>query len=206
MSLLQGIYLERTALWAVTTLLRSTDVVLLGEGGLRLAPRMVWTDVAAFGSLEARAWTDLPGSRRNGDLTGGRQSDEGSDEAFACAQRAIALYRGPLLGTLALSAPARALSEQLARRFSRLVIGHGRALETRGHWREAADVYEQGLARDSLAEPIYRALMRVLLQLGERAEAMRTFARCRDLLTSALGVTPSRETWALREQAAGPQP
>ena len=112
----------------------------------------------------------------------------------------------PLLCTLALSAPARALSEQLVRRFSRLVIGHGRALETRGHWREAADVYEQGLARDSLAEPIYRALMRVLLQLGERAEAMRTFARCRDLLTSALGVTPSHETWALREQAAGPQP
>ena len=102
--------------------------------------------------------------------------------------------------------PRGRLSEQLARRFSRLVIGHGRALETRGHWREAADVYEQGLARDSLAEPIYRALMRVLLQLGERAEAMRTFARCRDLLTSALGVTPSRETWALREQAAGPQP
>ena len=75
----------------------------------------------------------------------------------------------------------------------------------RSHWREAADVYDHGLSRDMLAEPIYRALMRVQLQLqqGERAEAMRIFARCRDLLTTVLGVPPPHKTWALREQAAG---
>ena len=178
------------ALSRLRKLLDVPDAVQLADGGLRLDPRVVWTDVAAFETL-AQRWLAL-------------HTQQAEPVAAAgVAQRALALYRGALLGSEPLSAPGRLLREQLARRHAGLVIGHGRDLEARGLWSAAAEVYEQGIARDLLAEPVYRALMRVQLQLGERAEVLRTFARCRDLLASVLGVAPTQETCALREAAAG---
>jgi DNA-binding SARP family transcriptional activator len=43
----------------------------------------------------------------------------------------------------------------------------------------------------------YRRLMRILVAKGDRAEAVRTYIQCRDLLDEELGVTPSPETEAL---------
>src|SRR5262249_31181315 len=42
-----------------------------------------------------------------------------------------------------------------------------------------------------------RALMRALCDLGERAQALRAYERCRAALKKALDVEPSRETHAL---------
>ncbi len=182
------------ALSRLRKLLDVPDVVLIGDGGLLLDARLAWTDVAAFETLEQRWRAAMaPGAARGA----------APAETAALARRAIALYGGALLGSDSLSPAGRVLREGLARRFAALVAGHGRTLETEGHWREAAELYEQGLARDMVAEPLYRALMRVQLQLGERAEAMRTFVRCRDMLAMVLGVAPSHDTCALREQAAG---
>ena len=47
--------------------------------------------------------------------------------------------------------------------------------------------------------------MRAQLQLGERAEALRTFARCRDVLSSMFGVAPAQETRALRSRPPDPR-
>ena len=48
--------------------------------------------------------------------------------------------------------------------------------------------------------------MRAHLALGEQAEALRVYRRCRDLLASVLGTTPNAATQALYAQAqqAGP--
>jgi DNA-binding SARP family transcriptional activator len=178
------------ALARLRKLLDVPGAVLLADGGLRLDPRMVWSDVAAFETLEQR-WQ-----------AGGHGAPGERDSA--AAQRAITLYRGALLaGEPLAAAPWQLLREQMGRRYTRLVVGYGAALELQSRWREAAEVYEQALARDVLAEPLYRALMRAQLQLGERAEALRTYARCRELLATVLGVTPAHETRLLREQAAG---
>ena len=46
-------------------------------------------------------------------------------------------------------------------------------------------------------ETAYQQLMRLHAQMGNRAEALRVFGRCRELLREELGASPSPETQAL---------
>jgi DNA-binding SARP family transcriptional activator len=50
------------------------------------------------------------------------------------------------------------------------------------------------MRRDQLDETGYQLLMRGLFAQGNRAEALRVYARCRRLLAAELGVDPSSET------------
>ncbi|MGH6960816.1 MAG: BTAD domain-containing putative transcriptional regulator, partial [Dongiaceae bacterium] len=50
------------------------------------------------------------------------------------------------------------------------------------------------LAHDRLREPVYRALMRVHARGGERTEALKLYATCRDALKQDLGVAPDAKT------------
>jgi DNA-binding SARP family transcriptional activator len=173
------------ALSRLRKLLGVPGAVMLADGGLRLDLRVVWTDIAEFEALEKRI---LSGDDRA--------------QAIESGAQLLLLFRGVLLSGEALSGPWRALREQFSRRFLHLVLRHGAALEAQGQWGDAADAYRHGIECDVLAEPLYRALMRAQLQLGERAEALRTFPRCREVLSSMLGVAPAQETLALREQTA----
>jgi DNA-binding SARP family transcriptional activator len=49
----------------------------------------------------------------------------------------------------------------------------------------------------------YRRLMRMLAASGDRAEAVRAYQQCRDLLEKELGVAPSSETETLYREIAG---
>lgn len=53
------------------------------------------------------------------------------------------------------------------------------------------------IAFDPTHEGASRALMRALSEMGERAQAIRAYERCRDALKKTLDVQPSRETQAL---------
>jgi DNA-binding SARP family transcriptional activator/Tfp pilus assembly protein PilF len=55
------------------------------------------------------------------------------------------------------------------------------------------------IAFDPTHEGASRALMRALAKLGERAQALREYERCRNALRKALDVEPSRETRALAD-------
>src|SRR5262249_553234 len=55
------------------------------------------------------------------------------------------------------------------------------------------------IAFDPTHEGGSRALMRALAKLGERAQALREYERCRSALRKALDVEPSRETRALAD-------
>ncbi len=50
------------------------------------------------------------------------------------------------------------------------------------------------LARDRLCEPVYRALMRVHARKGERTEALRIYATCREVMKRDLGLAPDSKT------------
>lgn len=53
------------------------------------------------------------------------------------------------------------------------------------------------LSRDRLREPVYRSLMRLHAQRGERAEALKLYATCCDCLKQDLGIAPDTKTEAL---------
>lgn len=55
---------------------------------------------------------------------------------------------------------------------------------------------------DSLREDVHRELMKLFVQSGQRAQALRQFERCRDLLRQELAILPMRETLALYQQIA----
>jgi DNA-binding SARP family transcriptional activator len=56
---------------------------------------------------------------------------------------------------------------------------------------------EEALRLEPFRESTYRTLMRAHAAAGNRAEALRAYQRCRDLLAEELGVGPSQETVAL---------
>jgi DNA-binding SARP family transcriptional activator len=60
-----------------------------------------------------------------------------------------------------------------------------------------ANVARQLIAFDQTHEGASRALMRALIDMGERGQAVREYERCRKALKKALDVEPSRETKAL---------
>jgi DNA-binding SARP family transcriptional activator/Tfp pilus assembly protein PilF len=60
-----------------------------------------------------------------------------------------------------------------------------------------ANVARQLIAFDQTHEGASRALMRALIDMGERGQAVREYERCRTALRKALDVEPSRETKAL---------
>jgi DNA-binding SARP family transcriptional activator len=52
-------------------------------------------------------------------------------------------------------------------------------------------------ALDAFRETAYQLLMKMHAAGGDRAEALRVFARCRELLRDELGVSPSPQTGAV---------
>lgn len=74
--------------------------------------------------------------------------------------------------------------------FSQALAANGEFELALGHAREAVRM-------EPYREPGYRTLMRVLSANGDRAEALRVYARCREVLATELGVDPAPETQQL---------
>lgn len=170
-----------SAMFRLRKLLGVDDAIEVASGKVSLNRALVWTDV---GSLDAalRDASDAP-------------------PALA-ARRLLDAYPGPLLGTEESPWLARP-RDALRARFVRALTDVGQKLENGKDWAGAIDVYRRALEADNLAESIYRGLMRALAANGERAEALGTFRRCRELLSIVLGVKPSAETERLHREIAG---
>lgn len=155
------------------------DAVRVVDNAVSLDRALVWVDVAAFDTLCRRG-------------------------TAAAAEQALALYTAPLLGGEVMSGLMHTARERLALQHTGCVAASAEPLQASGQWAAAARLYEAALAHDPLAESLHRGLMRAQLQQGERAEALRSYQRLRDLLAQALRVTPSDQTEALaREAGAG---
>ncbi|HEY1325795.1 MAG TPA: BTAD domain-containing putative transcriptional regulator [Casimicrobiaceae bacterium] len=163
-----------SALFRLRKLLDVDDAIELASGQVSLARPLVWTDVWALESA--------------------LNSANGSDaHPAAAARRLLDSYAGPLLGGDE-SAWIAKPRDALRARFVRALMDLGAALERRGDWTTAIDVYRRGLEADNLAESFYRGLMRALAATGNHAEALTAFRRCRELLSIVLGIKPSAET------------
>jgi DNA-binding SARP family transcriptional activator len=91
-----------------------------------------------------------------------------------------------------------AARDRLRAKFVRAVTTLGAGFEQRKEWDQAAALYSRALELDNLAEGLYRRLMIVYRELGETAEALQVYRRCRDMLSIVLSTSPSADTEAIR--------
>jgi DNA-binding SARP family transcriptional activator len=178
------------ALLRLRKLLEVDNAVVLAAGKLSLARSLAWTDVWAFETALEAAQQSI-------------EADVASLATAGVARRLLDAYSGPLLGADEnpwIAKPRDALRAQFVRALVRL----GDRLEGQGDWEHAIELYRRGLEADNLAESFYRGLMRALAAIGDHAEALNAFRRCRELLSIVLGIKPSAETDHLhREIVAG---
>jgi DNA-binding SARP family transcriptional activator len=159
------------------------DAIRVEDGKLTLDARKVWVDAFVFDRDVDAAQTAL----KSGDAVG----------VGTARERLLARYRGPFLGAEEPQRWSLATRDRLHHRFLRSLAAIARFHAVRGALREAIACYERALEDDSLAEELYRDLMRCHLERGEPAEAARVYRRCRDMLSIQLGIPPSADTESL---------
>jgi DNA-binding SARP family transcriptional activator len=176
-----------TTLRRLRKLLGNESAVLLREGRVTLDTRHCWVDAFAFESLLARI--DVASHS-------GAVCPDGTRTAEV-AERAIALYRGPFLAGETSHPWVASARERLRSKFLRAVAFLGGCLEMEGNWKEAINCYRKGLEVDDLAEGFYQRLMVCHRRVGQVAEALAVYDRCRKTLSSLMGIVPSPETEAI---------
>lgn len=124
---------------------------------------------------------------------------------------AAALYRGPLLDGLALREEGfndwlRLERTRLHDLAVRTLLRLARLERELGNLDAARSALEYALRLEPLAEPAHAELMRLMLDQGHAAEAVRHYAACAALLQSELQVDPGPEIDALRRDALACRP
>jgi DNA-binding SARP family transcriptional activator len=165
------------------------EAVQLREGRMTLDQRYCWVDVGAFERSVDRAE----------DAWGKEPVGSGATEAIQQTQIAIKLYMGAFLAGEASEPWTTSLRERLRSKFLRCVVKLGQHWQRNEQWEKAVECYQKGIEVDEIIEQCYQDLMIIYQRLGRRTEALSIYSRCRRVLSSVLGVTPSLETEAIRK-------
>ena len=162
------------------------DILPLHEGRLSLDPARCWVDVWAFEELvnrvDAASHQPADAEARDGELV----------------KELLRLYAGHFIEKESQDPWAASMRDRLRAKFVRAVTTLGSRLEQRKQWESAIMLYSRALELDNLAEGLYRRLMVSYRELGETAEALKVYRRCRDMLSIVLSINPSPETEAIR--------
>lgn len=154
--------------------------ILTKEGQIILtAPDEVRVDVTEFEELAAAALKDC--------------------EEKLC-EAALKLYAGELLPEDLYEDWASERRESLHLSHRRLLEKLGAIYENSGRFERSAEIFQKLVQADELDEAARRNLMRVYTLQGNRAQAVRQFEICRQLLKKELGIEPEAETRTLFEQ------
>jgi LuxR family transcriptional regulator, maltose regulon positive regulatory protein len=172
-----GYHALESALYRLRQLLGAPGAVTMAGGKLSLDRDQFWVDLWMLES-------ELQMSTRHAQ----------SAEHLA---RMRQLYAGHFLEHDSEKPWALKTRQALRERFVRAVRDVARSYESRRLWQEAANVYQAGIEVDSLAEDLHRGLIVCHHELGNHAEALQAFRRCRELLIRVLGVQPNAKTLAI---------
>ncbi len=180
------------ALQRLRKLIGRDNAVLLRNGHVSLDGRQCWVDVRAFEQLVQGAEQEM----RNADfgLRNKKRIQLSQSEGAELLEKTISLYKGNFLPDDTRNAWSAVTRERLRSKFLRLVTKAGELYEQDGEWKRAVDCFELGLEKDAACEEFYQHLMICHDKLGNRAEAAKTFLRCRSALRNALGLEPSKRT------------
>lgn len=152
----------------------------------RLRPEAdLWVDAAEFEALCERG---LRAAASNG---------AADDDALAALRDALDLYSDDYLPDALYDDWAGEQRERLLALYLRAADRLAEALIERGQIEEALDLCAAILARDSCWEHAYPLMMRAYAAQGNRAHALRVYARCVEVLRAELDAPPSAETTRL---------
>ncbi|TAL26211.1 MAG: AAA family ATPase [Nitrospirae bacterium] len=166
-------------------LLGNEKYIVLNGGCLTLNNRYCWTDIKAFEGAIKEAEKRWDKSRSD---------DNETVEAFRLTEKAMDLYRGSFMPLDAEQPWTPGTRERLENKLIRIITMAGIYYENRGHHDRAVEFYRKGIGIDKLAEELYQRLMLCYQKLGQEAEALKIYNRCRRALLSDLGITPSSRT------------
>lgn len=182
-----------SALNAILSKLRT----VLRQVGLTPSEACIETRSGSVGlRLPADAWTDLEDAVNAVDEAEGamRRGDVGG--AWGSANVAVAVGRRPFLSDFEapwIEARRAALRALLVRALACLAA----VSRINGEPSLAIQYTSEILDLEPFRETAYQELMRLHAASGNRAEALRVFARCRELLRDELGTSPSPLTEAV---------
>lgn len=158
-----------------------------------------WLDVADFED-ETRRWLSRPAhSIQAGEIP--------------AIENSLKLYRGDLLEGLYEDWVLRE-RERLRFQFLNSLAFLMRCCKLKGDFEKSIVYGHQILGLDPLREEIHRELMRLYMENGQRALAVRQYENCRQVMAEELGILPLEETRILydrilfegNELVAGPPP
>jgi LuxR family maltose regulon positive regulatory protein len=171
-------------------LLGSDDAVRLHEARVALNESVCWVDTLAFERAHQHAERLL---REEAELS--------DDQLDSVARRLLALYPAHVLPGEEEKSWLVAARQRLASQMFRDLSSIGKCWEQRAQWERAELIYRRGVELEAVSEVLYRRLMSVQICRGDRAGALATYARCRQMLSFTLGVEPSAETEGMRRRA-----
>jgi DNA-binding SARP family transcriptional activator len=159
-------------------------IISIRDGKLEINPSLCWVDVWEFG----RHISKLDRLLRAHPVEQSAVSLE--------SERLLALCHGPFLKgdfTPTIITARSNLHDKLLCLLDNL----WQFWQNNEEWRHAREFHQRGLELEPALESLYQRLMVCHRELGQRAEAIMIFERCKHALRSHLNVAPSRQTEAI---------
>jgi DNA-binding SARP family transcriptional activator len=180
-----------TTLHRLRKLIDNDKAIVLREGRVSLDERYCWVDTWAFERALCQAEIAWSEHQRQGARAG---DPENNSDAVRLTEKAIGIYKGHFLPGDTKQPWTISLRERLRAKFMHSINALGRSWIEAGRYDKAVPIFLNGLAIDDLAEEFYQHLMVCYNQLGQQAEAVKVYNRCRSVLQSSLGLKPSSKT------------
>lgn len=178
----------KTTILRLRQLLGCDDAVLVSGGAVSLDSRICYVDAFAFDELIQEAELQ-------------HKQQKTHDPQSAIALKISDVYKGRFLAADIASIWAASLRERLQNKFLRFSLKAGKALEEQDRWADAIELYHRSLESDDLHEEFYQRLMSCHLKLGQQAEAVSTYRRCKKTLFKTFDATLSDLTETLYQTA-----
>jgi len=183
-----------TALWRLRRMierppLKHGDLIVCDRRGAigLTGPAGVWLDVDEFERLISPGLTKPPERLSDADIDGLRQG--------------VALYKSDILLDVTDDWALRE-REKHRRNYLNALWRLMQLATIRRDFGESIRHAQAILDSDSLREDVHRELMQLFVLNGQRAQALRQFEHCRELLRRELAIQPMRETMALYQKIA----
>jgi len=180
-----------TTLHRLRRLIGVDEAVTFSKNGVTLNPKIFWVDIwaveRAMGYISPR-------------LDYGLRNDGNVTNISPQVEKALDLYKGHFLSQDGHESWSITPRERLRSKFIRNLKNYCAYLESQNEDKKAVKWYQKALELENLAEELYLGLIMCYHRLGQKADAISTYNRCKQVLSDVLGVEPSPATEAILEK------